>query len=152
MTSKIHNHILSVQVGLTVFLVSALVWAQEAVAPVADALPAQPSADEVIGLLGAFLNASKGGQWGLAAATGIMVAIWVLRKFFWKSIPGKLIPWVSSGAGVILAVAASLVGGADITSALSAGLVTGTAASGLWSLVGKHLFPGAKPAKPTEGG
>ena len=130
------KYALSLKAFSLTLLLSALVWAQEA-------LPAQPSTEEVIGMVQALVEAAKGGHWALAVSLGVMILVWALRKFFWKSIPGKLIPWVSAGVGVILAVTMSIQDGSDIMGALSAGLLTGTAASGLWSLVGKHLLGGS---------
>ena len=132
-----------------VLLISVVSWAQEVVEEV---IPAAPSTEEVVGIITSLVAAAKGGQWALVAALGIMVVIWALKTFFWKSLPPKAMPWVSAAAGVLLSFAATLQGGASWLQAAIAGLFTGAAASGFWSLVGKHLLPSKKeePA-PKEG-
>ena len=133
------DRIRNLTIGLLTFLWAPLLWAQEA-------LPDPKTTEEIVGIIGQLVAAAKGGHWALVAAFGIMVAVWALRKFFWKSLPAKAIPWVAAGVGVLLSFAATLQGGASWTQAVVVGLVTGSAASGLWSMVGKHLL-GGEPKK-----
>ena len=148
---KPYSKFLALTAFFAVVLFSAISWAQEVAEEV---LPAAPTTEEVVGLITALVAAAKGGQWALVAAFGLMVAIWALKTFFWKALPPKAMPWVAAVAGVLLSFAATLQGGASWFQAAVAGLVTGAAASGLWSLVGKHLLPTKKEPQesaPVEG-
>ena len=63
-------------------------------------------------------------------------------------------PWVAAGMGAATAVAAALQAGSDWMAVVSAGLMAGLAASGLWSLGGKKLMPKEKTGgeAPAEAG
>jgi hypothetical protein len=49
-------------------------------------------------------------------------------------------PWIAAGLGIASSVVAVLIVGGDWPSALVTGFVTGSAASGLWSLALKHAM------------
>ena len=112
-------------------------WAQEAVAPAVD----PKTVTEVVELGKQLIDAAQGGEWGLAIAFGLMIAIWVVRRFFLKSVKASLLPWVAAGLGVLAGISAAVAGGVEWLPAIMQGVFTGTAASGLYSLVGKHLLP-----------
>jgi len=80
----------------------------------------------------------KGGQWILGVMTAIMLLTHIINNiaFIAKWIPDNVKPWVSAGLGVLLCVFTGLSVGIPWWQAIIAGLFTGTAASGLWSLVG----------------
>lgn len=79
-------------------------------------------------------------DWGIFAGLAIMLSLWILKKFIWKSLPVGALPWVSSGTGVVVAVASGLFVGLIWWKAILNGLTVGAAASGLWSMVGKRVF------------
>jgi hypothetical protein len=90
-----------------------------------------------------------------------MFLVWFVVEFFWKSVSGKAIPWLSAGLGVIMAIGAALASGVSWTDALAGGLLTGTSASGFWSLFGKFILekvrnerknPKPKPEEKPEKG
>lgn len=59
-------------------------------------------------------------------------------------LPTWIRPWIAAFLGVASSVVAVLVAGGDWPSALVTGFVTGSAASGLWSLVLKHAMTSRK--------
>ena len=129
-----------------------------AAAPAAPAVAAAPAApavelspEEVVALGKLVMEAAKGGNWGLALAGILMLLVWVLRKFVIKTLSPAAMPWVAAIAGVVGAVAANVQAGESWSTAVMSGLMTGAAASGLYSLVGKKLLGTAStPAAPEE--
>jgi len=92
------------------------------------------------------IDAATQGQWVVVAGAAVMVLVAVIQwgaKTFAKRIPAKAMPWVSAAAGTLSGVGLGLLT-AKIAwwQAALGGLVAGAAASGLWSLVGKHLLRG----------
>lgn len=96
--------------------------------------------EDVGGFIDELVNAFNAKDWGILAGLIIMALIWILKKFVWKALPLAALPWVSAGAGVAVAVATGLAAGLIWWKAILNGLTVGAAASGLWSLVGKHVF------------
>lgn len=113
----------------------------------AVAVPGVALAQDAMGeglseLLPALVAAAQGGQWNLVIALALMVVVALATKvkFVAAWIPPKAKPWVAAVAGVLGAVATVVVGGGTWGAAVMSGLVTGAAASGFWSLIGKHVF------------
>ncbi len=113
-----------------------------------DAAPAAADAtkpDENIGgLVEEMISAYNGKDWSILAGLSIMLLIWIIKRFIWTSLPVSVLPWLAAGLGVLAAVATALTLGQLWWKAILNGLTTGAAASGLWSLVGKHVFRGNK--------
>jgi drug/metabolite transporter (DMT)-like permease len=84
-------------------------------------------------------------NYGAGVAGIIMVLVYVFNRYFVKSIKPSLLPWVSVAIGVLTSIATKLAGLAvgsntvDWFSAIGMGFVAGATASGLWSLLGKHV-------------
>jgi hypothetical protein len=71
----------------------------------------------------------------------IMMLVYVIVKYMWKAFPDKWLPWMSISLGVLADVSLDLsAGGKAWWQAILSGLTTGTAASGLWSAIGKKLL------------
>lgn len=96
--------------------------------------------DDMGGFIEEIVNAFNAKDWGIFAGLIIMALVWVLKKFVWKALPTGALPWVSAGAGVAVAIATGLGAGLVWWKAILNGLTVGAAASGLWSLIGKHIF------------
>jgi len=117
--------------------------AEAAAAPVTEEpkLPDTTLVDEdVSGFVKLIINAFNTKNWGVFAGLVIMALVWILKKFVWKALPTVALPWVAAGAGIIAAVATGLISGVVWWQAILNGLLVGTAAGGLWSLVGRHVF------------
>ena len=75
----------------------------------------------------------------------IMVFLFYFNKFWSKKIPSNKMPVVSAILGVVSTCAINTIAFAsgsttkDWTAAVISGIISGTSASGFWSLVGKDL-------------
>jgi len=108
---------------------------------------AQVAEAELGGLINGIIEAVKGGNWQLAASTGIMLCVFLATKTsLLPWVKGKHAQWWAAGTGIASAFAATWATSGDWKAAAMNGLVTGAAASGLWSLVGKHLLNKGLPA------
>ena len=125
------------KIFITMFLIFMTVMILYPLFALADGVPPDPGS-MITQIFGYF----KGGQWILGVMTVIMLMTHVINNiaFIAKWIPDNVKPWVSAGLGVLLCVFTGLSVGIPWWQAIIAGLFTGTAASGLWSLVGKHLL------------
>jgi len=122
-------------------------------APVATTfeVPGVSEPDVPVGeLVKALMAARKSGDSGALAASILMIAIFILRKLFAGALSeGRtdLLPWITlAGAvcgGVLLGIQAHL----PIGECVWSGVLIGLAASGAWSLVGKHLVKLWPPLK-----
>ena len=106
--------------------------------------------EEAVSVMKELVAAAKGGQWGLVAAFGIMLLVYLIHRFgLAAKIGKKFIPWVAAATGILGYVAAALlVGGASITDAVTGGIMTGAAAVGLWELLFKHFMKGKETPEP----
>jgi hypothetical protein len=101
--------------------------------------------EDLGGFLSAVGDAFKNKNWGVLAGLIIMLVVWVVGKFVPKMSP-KYLPWVSAGLGILGSISTDLFAGGVWYTAIFNGLLIGAAASGMWSLVGKHVLP--KKADP----
>jgi hypothetical protein len=91
------------------------------------------------------LEAIGAGKWGVAVGFAI-VLLTQLAKWFvgiaGKEIPKDVQPWIAASIGMLSGIGLGLSVGAVWYEALLAGLLTGSAAAGFWSLVVKHFRKG----------
>lgn len=80
-------------------------------------------------------------EWGIFVGCLIMLAVWFTRLFILVKIPACWLPYVSSAMGVLLSISIDLTGKVSWWKAVLNGLLVGSAASGLWSMVGKKVLP-----------
>lgn len=91
------------------------------------------------------IDAAQGGEWGVFTGLLLTILVWLTARLVpllsrsKAGIPRGWLPWISSLTGVLGAVALALVQEQPWYSAIWSGLVVGAAASGFWSLVGRHL-------------
>jgi uncharacterized membrane protein len=118
---------------LTAMLVPSLAFAQDA--------PAVPEAD-VSAFVEMMITAAKGGEWSLFVAALIMVLVFLATKvkFIDNLLPAAAKPWVAAVAGMLTAVATTVITTGNWLTAALAGFTTGAAAAGLWSLIGKKIL------------
>jgi uncharacterized membrane protein len=126
---------------LVAMLVPALAFAQ-------DAAPAAPEAD-ISEFVQMMITAAKGGEWSLFVAALIMVLVFLTTKvkFIDNLIPNKAKPWIAAVAGILAAVATTVITTGNWLTAVLAGLTTGAAATGLWELIGKRFLKKDAPAE-----
>lgn len=107
----------------------------------AQSLPATPpvnveTAPEQLALM--LLEAIGSGNWAMVAVMGVLLAVWLLRKFGAQLVPAlgnpKLAPWMALVASIAAAVGTALMAGEVISVALLLkAVVIALAAGGLWS-------------------
>lgn len=121
-------------VGLAVLLgFAAVAWAQEG-----DIDPTQVGSQ--------FIDAISGKQWGLAIGAGLMLVVWIIRTFIWRSVSSKVLPWLAVAIGAVGAFAgAMLAAPSQWLAAIMAGIQTGLAAAGTWGILPQALKDKAKP-------
>ena len=71
-----------------------------------------------------------------------MVLVFLLTKvkFIDNLLPAKAKPWIAAVAGILAAVATTVITTGNWLTAVLAGLTTGAAATGLWELIGKRVL------------
>lgn len=102
--------------------------------------------DSLGDLVPALVAAVQGGQWSLVVSLALMVLVFLATKipFIKEWLPRAALPWVSAVSAVVMSVAVTAMTSGDWLAAVLNGLVTGAAASGFWSLVGKRVLGGGE--------
>ena len=106
---------------------------------------AEAVTDSTAALVDTVFQAAKGGHWSLALGAGILLAVTFLRKFarLDERMPKAWLPWVAVVVGVAANAGMALFNGVALdASVLTAGVLTGVSAIGLWELVVKHFKKG----------
>jgi len=93
--------------------------------------------------VGAIISAFKEGRWGAAIGLLIMLLVWITRKFIWTVVPKKVLPWLTLGLAMVVTVGVELLTGISWWKTLIDGFITGGSAMAFWSLLFKHILPGA---------
>lgn len=83
------------------------------------------------------ISAIGSGNFGLIVAFGLMIAVWILRKFVLKKLNSKWLPWISTILGGLGAFATALaIDPKKWLTAILSGVEAGLAAAGYWGLTG----------------
>ena len=81
------------------------------------------------------IDALASSQWTLVIGFGVMLLVWVLRVFVWKSLPAAALPYLAVGLASLAAVSTALVAQpAAWLTAIFAGVQAGLGAAGTWGL------------------
>tara|TARA_Y100000310_G_scaffold244704_1_gene249575 strand:+ start:1097 stop:1516 length:420 start_codon:yes stop_codon:yes gene_type:complete len=104
-----------------------------------DELPEVLDVEDAVQTGQLLAEAVQSGNWTVAAAMALTLTVFVVRRFLWKEIPKKWIPYSSLGLAVAAEVAVALYAGADPLAAVLSGLVLGLAAVGGWEFI-KGIF------------
>lgn len=110
-------------------------------------VPGMPEDDisQFVGLLPQLVSAVKSGRWDLVIAISLMLAVFVVRRFFLKQVPPGSTKWVVLGLALVFNVATGLVGGVPIAEALIQGVTTALMTVGAWEFGGKTVLKKALP-------
>lgn len=141
----------------------ASVAAPELVVAVAE-IPAgediTPTIEDAPGLVSTLVQAVKDKNWQLVVAMAIMLLVVLVNTILLRfgvltdEMRKKALPWLSAATGCLVLTASTLLAGGSWLDAILAGLVTGSAAIGLWELVFKRLIKPLlekKTAAPPQG-
>jgi len=115
---------------LGIFLISCVVWAQTT----ADGSAAEPDFFIAIGKL--IVDYAQQGNWMPAASLLVLLGVVATRRFFWTSVPKRLVPLVAVAAAVAFQALGAILAGASPVNAIVPGLMTGLGATGLWEALG----------------
>ena len=113
-------------------------WAQDAINDLPDT-----DAEVVLGFVETIIEAAQQGEWAVLASGVIMVIIWVIRRFFWSSLPKEWVPSITVLLGYVSVAAGAIMMGAGVGESLMAGfggLLVGLASVGFWELLGKRFL------------
>jgi len=86
-------------------------------------------------------------EWGIFVGGLIMLVVWFTRLFVLVKIPACWLPFVSSAMGVLLSISIDLTSKVSWWKAVLNGLLVGSAASGMWSMIGKKVLPSDRKNK-----
>jgi hypothetical protein len=134
---------------LYVFLLVALIFPAIAFAQTNVLVAADTgSADALTNLL---IEAVRSEQWLVVAGVATTLVILMVRKAgLLSQVPVKYMPWVATGVAVVSSVGTSLVSGVSLVSAVTQGVLVGTAASGFWEMIFKHVSLTALKSEKSE--
>ena len=104
-----------------------------------EAVEAAP--DGIQGIVAALVEAFKGGEWSIFASLIIMALVWGVTKapFLSDKIKGRAKVWVAAVAGMVSAVAVTVIAGGDWGAAIVQGLTVGLGATGLFELIRRKV-------------
>lgn len=111
--------------------------------PTVTATKPAPQDHEVPGLLAAMLKAVNQQDYQAAAAMALMLVVWLLRKVALDRLAAgrtDMLPWIGLAIAIATGVGVGLESGVPLGPAVTSGILIGLAASGGWSLVGKHVM------------
>lgn len=86
------------------------------------------------------VEAVQSKRWSPVIGSVLLALVWALRKFLWKKLPKKLVPWIAVGVGVVGTMGLTMLGNVIWWKALISGLVSGGQAIALWEL-GSSVLP-----------
>lgn len=112
--------------------------------------PLDPIDKDPGGFLQTIIQAVHDKNWSYVVGAVLMFLVWIVRKYFWASLPTAYVPWLAAGLGVIVDVSLSLIANVIWWKAILSGLTSGAAAIALWELVFKHLL-GTKDEEKAAG-
>lgn len=115
-----------------------------------------PEADPVA-LISSLMAALQSKNWAVVVALGVMGLVMILNRLVlprmkidkkWTPLISAIVGTVVSGASALMAVVAGLPL-SDTLGLLLSGLLSGATATGLYELIGKHIFTKADPIDPS---
>lgn len=110
-----------------------------------DTTPEPETLEEAVDIGLQLHDAVQASDYAMIGALALMLVVFVVRKYLWKSIPKEHIPLVTVTLAVLGEIAMALYAGVEWTQAIASGVSIGLAAIGGWEVLGKKLLkkPGA---------
>lgn len=135
---------------LYVFLLVALIFPAIAFAQT-EVVAAGVDTESVDALTNLLVEAVRSEQWLVVAGVATTLIVLVIRRFgFLSQVPVKYMPWVATGVAIASSVGTSLISGVSLLSAVTQGILVGTAASGFWEMIFKHVSLTALKSEKSE--
>jgi hypothetical protein len=135
---------------LYVFLLVALIFPAIAFAQT-EVVAGSVDVESVDALTNLLIEAVRSEQWLVVAGVATTLVILMVRKAgLLSQVPVKYMPWVATGVAVVSSVGTSLVSGVSLVSAVTQGVLVGTAASGFWEMIFKHVSLTALKSEKSE--
>ena len=104
--------------------------------PSVAATPTPTNATDPTSLTAALLADVSAGKWVMAFAVLILLIVYYARTYVFQAQLGSgAYPWMSIGLGIVFAIASSVIGGMPAAAAVKIALLSGPAASTLWSSI-----------------
>lgn len=125
-------------------LMPTIVWAQTATPtpiPQGDLSGALQKLPEIY-------EAAQSGDWNLVIALALMLAVFAVRSYVWKTLKKRAIPIATAALAAASYTSGALLMGVDLTPAALQGLEVGVSAVGLWELV--KAIKGPKKAEEPQ--
>lgn len=96
---------------------------------------------EITDMVSLLINSFRGGNWSIFASAIVLLLVWLATKAPGLStlIKGKGKVITAAVAGVLMAVATTLISGGDWISAIGSGLSVGLGATGLFEIVKRRI-------------
>ncbi len=109
---------------------------------IAQVVTEPSTSTEAVGSLYKFIMALSAKNWIYAAAIGITLFVFIIRRYVVPSIDKEYLPLISGFLGILIAVATNLTAGspAPLIETILGGLFLGNAASGFWSMIAKKFI------------
>jgi hypothetical protein len=98
-------------------------------------VPEVPAVDpgEVVNTL---VSAAGSSQWALLIGAVLCLLVWVIRKFVWKEVNPKILPWLAVAIGALGSAGFALIANPTAwVSAVILGVNGGLSAAGTWGLL-----------------
>ena len=99
-------------------------------------VPEVPAVDpgDVVNTL---IQAAGASQWAMLIGCVLCLVVWVIRKFVWKQVSAKILPWLAVAIGACGGAGFALVDNpANWIMAVVLGINGGLSAAGTWGLLG----------------
>lgn len=119
-----------------------------AVVVVAQADPAgdiTPTLEDAPGLIAQMIQAVREKNWELFAAMLALLIVLAFNTLILRfnvladAVRKEALPWLAAGTGMLVSFAWILLEGGGWWAAISSGLIIGTAAIGMWEMIGKRI-------------
>ena len=95
--------------------------------------------DEAVSTGQVLVQSVKTGDWLTTAAMGLMLLIFIVRRFLWTSVPKEWLPYATIAVAILGEAGIALASGLSVLEAVLGGLGLGLAAIGAWEVVGKKV-------------
>lgn len=118
-----------------------LTWAQDVVAKIPEVVASPDSIEQALQIMPVIMELFHNGQYLAMSAGIVMILVFGIKKYLLKRLKlgNGVLPLISAGLGVAVALSLSIFMGANVQQACLA-MLAGPAAGNLWDSVVKYFF------------